>query len=112
MSGNRRKRLERLEEKYADLARQEALANCICQTHTVAYSTKIFEAEMNKTCPAHGFRRLGQLMISRIVPTREDRADSVDERTVGLDELVKEYMRRLAEFEQAEDEQEYGSQEP
>ena len=31
MSGNRRKRLERLEEKYADFARQEALANCICR---------------------------------------------------------------------------------
>jgi hypothetical protein len=112
MSGNRRKRLERLEEKYADFARQEALADCICQTLTFAFSTKIFEAEMNKTCPAHGFRRLGQITIVRIVPTRKDRADSVDERSVGLDELVKEYMRRLAEVEQAEDEQEYGSQEP
>jgi hypothetical protein len=111
MSGNRRKRLERLEEKYADLARQEELANCICQTRIVAYSTKIFEAEMNKTCPAHGFRRLGRIMIACIVPTRKDRADSVDERSVGLDELVKEYQRRLAEVEQAEDEQEYGSQE-
>jgi len=111
MSGNQRRRLERLEEKYADLARQEALANCICQTLTFAHSTKIFEAEMNKTCPAHGFRRLGRITIVRIVPTREDRADSVDERSVGLRELVKEYTRRLAEVEQAEDEQEYGSQE-
>ena len=51
MSGNQRKRLERLEEKDADLARQEALANCICQKLTVVYSTKIFEAEMNKDLP-------------------------------------------------------------
>ena len=112
MSGNQRKRLERLEEKYADLARQESLANCICQAHTVAYSTTTFEAEMNESCPAHGFRRLGQIMIVHIVPTRKDRADSVDERSLGLEELVEEYERRLAEVEQAEDEQEYGSQEP
>lgn len=112
MSGNQRKRLERLEEKYSDLARQEALANCICQTLTFAYSTKVFEAEMNKTCPAHGVRRLGQINIVQIVPTRKDRADSVDERSVGLEELLQEYERRLAEVEQAEDEQEYDRQEP
>lgn len=51
-------------------------------------------------------------MIVCTVPTWKDRADSVDERSVGLRELVKEYRRRLAEVEQAEDEQEYGSQEP
>jgi len=112
MSGNRRKRLERLEEKYADLVGQEALANCNCRTLTFVNSTKIFEAEMNKTCPAHGVRRLGQITIVRTVPTRKDRADSVDERSVGLEELVGEYERRLAEVEQAEDEQEYDRQEP
>jgi hypothetical protein len=67
---------------------------------------------MNKTCPAHGFRRLGQVIIAYILPTRKDRADRVDERSVGLEELVEEYQRHLAEVEQAEDQLEYGSQEP
>ena len=111
MSGNQRKRLERLEERYADLARQEALANCICQKLTFTHSAKLFEAEMNKTGPAHGFRRLGQITIVQIVSTRKDRADSIDEQSVGLEQLVEEYERRLAEVEQAEDEQEYDWQE-
>jgi len=112
MSGNRRRRLEKLEQKLADLARQEALANCNCQKFMFVNSTKVLEAEMSKTCPAHGFRRLGQITIVQIVPTRKDRADSVDERSVGLEELVQEYKRRLAEVEQAQDEQEYDWQEP
>ena len=69
MSGNRRRRLEKLEQKLADLARQEALANCNCQTRIFVNSTKVLEAEMSKTCPAHGFRRLGQITIVQIVPT-------------------------------------------
>jgi len=112
MSGNRRRRLERLEQKLADLARQEALANCNCPRFTFVGSTETFKAEMNKTCPAHGFRRLGQITIVQIASTQKDRADSVDERSVGLEELVNEYDRRLAEVEQAEDEQEYDRQEP
>ena len=108
MSGNRRRRLEKLEQKLADLARQEALANCNCQKFMFVNSTKVLEAEMSKTCPAHGFRRLGRITIVRTVPPRADR---IDERSVGLEELVDEYKRRLAEVEQAEDEQEYDWQE-
>ena len=48
----------------------------------------------------------------QIVPTRKDPADSVDERSVRLEELLQEYECRLAEVEQAEDEQEYDRQEP
>jgi len=106
MSGNRRRRLEKLEQKLADLARQEALANCNCLTRTFAYSTKIFEAEMNKTCPAHGFRRLGQIYVVKVGDTSRGRTMKIDEKSIGLDELVQEYERRLAEVEQAEDEQE------
>jgi hypothetical protein len=50
MSGNRRRRLEKLEQKLADLARQEALANCNCQERIFVNSTKVLEAEMSKTC--------------------------------------------------------------
>ncbi len=66
MSGNQRKRLEKLEQKLADLARQEALANCNCLPLTFATSQqRLFEAEMNKTCPVHGLRRLGRIYIVR-----------------------------------------------
>ena len=114
MSGNRRIRVEKLEQKLADLIRQGALVNCICLERLFVGSSEKekFLSEMNKTCPAHGLRRLGRIMIVCTVPTRKDRADSVDEQSVGLEELVKEYTRRLAEVEQAEDEQEYGPQEP
>jgi hypothetical protein len=112
MSGNRRRRLEKLEQKLVDLARQEALANCNCQALTFATSTKALQAEMSKTCPVHGFRRLGQIYIVQIVDTSPGRSRKIDEKSIGLDELAQEYERRLAEVEQAEDEREYDRQEP
>ena len=112
MSGNRRRRLEKLEQKLADLVGQEALANCNCQERIYVNSTKVLEAEMSKTCPAHAFRRLGQISVVRIVDTSPGRTRKIDEKSIGLDELVQEYERRLAEVEQAEDEQEYDRQEP
>jgi hypothetical protein len=107
MAGNRRRRLEKLEQKLADLARQEALANCSCRDRIFVNSTKVFEAEMSKTCPVHGFRRLGRIYVVQVVGTSPGRARNIDEKSVGLGELVQEYERRLAEVEQAEDEREY-----
>jgi hypothetical protein len=69
MSGNRRRRLEKLEQKLADLARQETLANCNCRERIFVNSTKVFEAEISKTCPVHGFRRLGRIYVVRVVDT-------------------------------------------
>jgi hypothetical protein len=48
----------------------------------------------------------------QIVSTAGKDAGKIDEGYLGLKELVEEYERRLAEVEQAEDEQEYGSQKP
>ena len=106
MSGNRRRRLEKLEQKLADLARQEALANCICNRFTAANSPKIFEAEMNRVCPAHGVRRLGLIFIPRIGPKREN-----DVEQALIHALVDEYKRRLAQAAEDEDERNYGCQE-
>lgn len=108
MPGNRRKRLEKLEQKLGDLVRKEALANCNCLKRVFVGSTEKLEAEMNKICPAHGFRRLGQITIVSI-GTREWRESTgqIDE-SQGLQQLIEEYHRRLDEVEQAEEEQEYG----
>jgi len=105
MSGNRRKRVDKLEQKLADLIRQEALVNCICLKHLLVWTREKLESEMNKTCPVHGFRRLGTLV--RIVSTAGKDAEKIDEGYLGLEELVQEYYRRLAQAKEAEDEQEY-----
>ena len=71
MSGSHRKRLQRLEQKLADVLRQEALVNCICLELTFVHSKDWLEAEMSKTCPVHGFRRFGTIMTVPVVPTEE-----------------------------------------
>jgi hypothetical protein len=91
----------------AEDIRREALASCICQKITFAYSPKVFEAEMNKPCPAHGFRRLGRVIITRIAYTRGDAPEEYGAEQALLSELVKEYKRRLAQAEQADSDQEY-----
>src|ERR1700746_3469705 len=73
VSGNRRKRLERLEQRLADLLREEALVNCICLKKLFVGSREKFLSEMNKTCPVHGFRRLGVITLVYIGPERKDR---------------------------------------
>jgi hypothetical protein len=113
MSGSRRKRLEKLEKKLADLTSQDTLANCNCQELTFVGSKEKFQTEMSRCCPAHGFRRLGRITIVDIVPTRlRERAGQVDRESLGVEELIAEYRRRLAEVERAEEEHEYGWQEP
>lgn len=100
--------MEKLEQKLADLLRQQALANCNCPRFTVASSSKVFEAEMKKTCPVHGFRRLGHIIVTRVVPTGEDKLTWDREKNLAekaeLDRLLKEHYRRLAQVEQAEEE--------
>ncbi|MGA8764234.1 MAG: hypothetical protein WB562_15310, partial [Candidatus Sulfotelmatobacter sp.] len=56
------RRLTKVEQELTSRERRRELANCTCREVTVALPNQIeeFEAEMNRTCPAHGFRRLGQ----------------------------------------------------
>jgi hypothetical protein len=111
MSGNRRKRLERLEQKLSDVIRQEALVNCICLDLVFAWSTEKFLSEINQTCPVHGFRRFESITLVYRGPSKNDLTRSPDDPALGLEEAVKEYRRRLAQVEQAEDEKEYGCEE-
>ena len=58
-----RKRLATLEQEQADRARREELVDCNCpeMKSSVTFLAPIFpealEAELNKTCPVHGFRQ-------------------------------------------------------
>jgi hypothetical protein len=65
---------------------------------TLAATAEYFEAEMNQTCPVHGFRRLGkiQIMEVRILGKNGD----VEKQSQGPTELVQEYERRLARHRQ------------
>ena len=93
-----RRRLARVEKALAETAEQEQLADCIClpspkRFGTIAFSNKPeeFEAEMNQTCPVHGFRSLGHIMVFRVV------APGQKDETCRLDELVEEYHARESE---------------
>jgi hypothetical protein len=63
----------------------------------IAAAAEFFEAEMNQTCPVHGFRRLGKIQVYRVTIGAKD---GVTERSQGVPELVQEYERRLARHRQ------------
>ena len=58
------RRLAKIEQQLIDEAWAAELPNCICQKMTVADAANLeeFKAEMDKKCPAHGFRDLGLLV--------------------------------------------------
>jgi hypothetical protein len=84
-----RKRLAKVERQLASIAR-DAPRECNCRSATVANPDhpEEFEAEMNRTCPAHGFRRLGWLAVIEHIGRRGD------ERSAKLDQLLKTYKAR------------------
>ena len=93
-------RLAKVEQQAAHIATREKLGNCNCYPNPlgikmlVVKDAKEFEAEMNLSCPAHGFRRLGKLMVVTIV----SRKGEISEECARREELVTEYERRLSEF--------------
>ena len=93
------KRLAKVEQRAAHIARREKLANCNCYPDPlgikmlVVKDAKEFEAQMNLSCPAHGFRRLGKLMVVTIVGE-----GGISEECTRREELATEYDRRLSEF--------------
>ena len=93
MAGNLQKRLQRLEQLLADLTKRNSHAKCNCRQFTIAPSAQYFAAEMNQTCPVHGFRQLGKIKIFRVTT----HPNSVDEETsLAIRNVVKEYQHRLA----------------
>lgn len=92
-----RRRLEKAEKALAETVEQEKLANCICKlgprprpTIAISVEPEKFEAEMNQTCPVHGFRDLGNIIHMKFT-------DLPDER-FRLDDLLDEYHARKREY--------------
>src|SRR3989442_523478 len=69
-----RKRLAKVEQKLVDVATEQESAKCNCRDFTFAdeHCPEEFEAEMNRTCPAHGFRRLGGIVHTSYVAEEEN----------------------------------------
>jgi len=91
--------LEKAEKALSETVEEKKLAGCICIPYggrftTIAFSNKPeeFEVEMNQTCPAHGFRSLGQIMIFYVV----GRGGQCDRSR--LDELLAEYRARESQY--------------
>jgi len=104
MSGrlsNLNRRLAKVEQQAADRATRERLAHCNCCPQDpeslgiplVVTNAREFE-EMMVPCPAHGFRRLGKLIVLQLI--KPD--GTIAKESVGLDEVVGEYERRRSEF--------------
>lgn len=84
-------RLAIAERTFARIAKQAALATCICVDAVFPDNADEFEREMNRVCPVHGFRSLGQ--IDRIFYVNPDRSVVKDPK---FDELTKIYEVRRA----------------
>jgi hypothetical protein len=97
-----RRRLAKLEQECADRVRREELVDCNCPeiksvVSFLAFGSKQFEAEMNKTCPVHGFRRLGSIVALNFVePNGTETEDSAK-----LSQLIDTYQIRLAQHSQS-----------
>jgi hypothetical protein len=89
------RRLATVEQRLAETARHESLADCtsVISPFFAVKDEKEFEAQANVACPVHGFRRLERLVVVTIVRTsRPNREES------RLEQVVDEYQRCLAEF--------------
>lgn len=93
------RRLAKVEQKLADSARREKLVNCICGDTIIAVSTapEQFEAEMNRTCPVHGFRRFGKICAVMFGVT--DGPETKEE--AKLRQLLETYELRLSQLSQS-----------
>jgi hypothetical protein len=95
------RRLVQVEQRLADKVSRERPATCICTARTVALRQKAFEEEMNRPCPAHGFRDLGQILRVVIVggnglPINEDGTQDDGSLCSRFDEVIATYESRRA----------------
>ena len=96
MSRNLEKRLTKIEQRLLDVAREQ-LGDCNCRKFSCASASNLeeFEEEMNRPCPAHGFRNLGQIFHTVIVPLN----DAGRENDAKAEKLIKTYEARRARHE-------------
>ncbi len=94
-------RIAKVERKAAEIAMREKLSTCNCYPeskgrvgrHWFVSDSKELEAAMSLPCPAHGFRRLGELTAVVIGPNT-----AISEECARRSELVEEYERRFSEY--------------
>lgn len=98
------KRLAKLEQECAEIELHEKLRNCNCPEvksaapFFFAFGPEQFEADMNQTCPVHGFRRLGKILpIVFVEPTDK----TLVEDSVRLSQLINDYQLRLVKHSQS-----------
>ncbi len=99
------RRLAKVEQQVAERTKREELANRICRTSmpfTIVQDAEQFEVEMNRPCPVHGVRDLGQLLIH--TPFNSDTTPS--EVSIKLRQLLDLYELRLSQRSQSSDEPE------
>jgi hypothetical protein len=101
------KRLAKVERELAERVRRKELAHCVCGGAIRAALPEEFEAEMSRTCPVHGLRRAGILIICDII----ERDGSLTEESVKLHQLVDAYKLGLSQQRQPSLEVEDDSQE-
>jgi len=97
MARNFESRVAKVERQLAHIESEEKQASCICNPFVIvgSGSAEEFRAEMNRVCPAHGFRQLDILHI--VVEDVDGNAMPDSE----VNELLAEYNRRQAEAKQA-----------
>ena len=100
-----RRRIAKAEKALANRKKQQELANCVCGGVVTAIpgQAEEFEAEINRTCPAHGYRRIGHLIRVQWVDSERnlartserkrerDRQDDAD-----IDRLIEIYEARFS----------------
>lgn len=96
MPRNLEKRLAEVERRLRDVARREQQADCNCKQFTGAFNPEKFEEEMNRPCPAHGFRDLGQIFHTVIVRTNGIVGEKEREEDERLVNLIATYEARRA----------------
>jgi len=90
-------RLAKLEREWAERVKREELADCNCPAMKSAGSflapifPEALEAELNKTCPVHGFRQFGRIVVMNFG----------NQESAKLLQLVEEYRLRLAQHSQS-----------
>lgn len=105
MSGRVRsmkRRLAKVEQTLADRKNEEDLVNCLCGRHVLAWPghAKELKAELSRTCPVHGFRRVGLIHCLKFVTTEmtpESEKERFRQEDAELHQVIEEYeSRKLA----------------
>lgn len=90
------RRISKIENQIDKAAKEIRAKDCNCFGHVDFIPGRLaeFEAEMNKTCPVHGFRRLSYPILIFDEPDEQDKP--------RFDELLDRYHKGCEEYERRE----------